>query len=98
MIDKRPTTLSRRATLAMGAGLGLAAALPSFSRAAFAQSGSLLSRPIPRSGEMLPVVGLGTAVIFEFGPDDPQKAERTKVIQTMIAGGAKLIDTAPSYG
>lgn len=98
MTDKRPTTFTRRATLAMGAGLGLTAALPPLSRAAFAQSGALLSRPIPRSGEMLPVVGLGTAVIFEFGPDEPQKAERTKVIQTMIGGGAKLIDTAPSYG
>jgi aryl-alcohol dehydrogenase-like predicted oxidoreductase len=97
MTDKRLTTLTRRATLAMGAGLGLAAALP-LPRLAFAQSGPVLSRPIPRSGEMLPVVGLGTAVIFEFDANAPQKAERTKVIQTMIDGGGKLIDTAPSYG
>lgn len=97
MTDKRLTTLTRRATLAMGAGLGLAAALP-LPRLAIAQSGPVLSRPIPRSGEMLPVVGLGTAVIFEFDANAPQKAERTKVIQTMIDGGGKLIDTAPSYG
>jgi aryl-alcohol dehydrogenase-like predicted oxidoreductase len=97
MTDKRLTTLTRRATLAMGAGLGLAAALP-LPRLAFAQSGPVLSRPIPRSGEMLPVVGLGTAVIFEFDANAPQKVERTKVIQTMIDGGGKLIDTAPSYG
>jgi aryl-alcohol dehydrogenase-like predicted oxidoreductase len=96
MSDHRPT-FSRRRTLAMAAGLGLAAALP-FPRLALAQSGPVLARPIPRSGERLPVVGLGTAVIFEFGPNDPQKAERTKVIQTMIDGGGKLIDTAPSYG
>ncbi len=96
MPDK-PTTVSRRRALAMGAGLGIAAALP-LPRMAIAQSGPLLRRPIPRTGEMLPAVGLGTAVIFEFGPNDPQKAERTKVIQNLIEGGGKLIDTAPSYG
>jgi aryl-alcohol dehydrogenase-like predicted oxidoreductase len=97
MPDKPTATFSRRQALAMGAGLGVAAALP-LPRNAVAQSGQLLQRPIPRTGEMLPVVGLGTAVIFEFGPNDPQKAERTKVIQTLIEGGGKLIDTAPSYG
>jgi aryl-alcohol dehydrogenase-like predicted oxidoreductase len=97
MTDPRRVAFSRREALAMGAGLGLAATLP-FPRLALAQSGKILERPIPHSGEMLPVVGLGTAVIFEFDANAPQKAERTKVIQTMIDGGAKLIDTAPSYG
>lgn len=95
MTDHHPITVSRRQTLAMGAGLGLAAALP---HGVFAQGAPVLRRPIPRSGEMLPVVGLGTAVIFEYEAHEPQQAERTKVIQTMIAGGGTLIDTAPSYG
>jgi aryl-alcohol dehydrogenase-like predicted oxidoreductase len=97
MTDKPAMTFSRRQTLAMGTGLGLAAALP-LPRGAVAASSPLLRRPIPRSGEMLPVVGLGTAVIFEFDANAPEKAERTKVIQTMIEGGGTLIDTAPSYG
>lgn len=101
MGDKLSMSFSRRQALALGAqwgaGLGLAAGLP-LPRAVFAQSGSVLQRPIPRTGEMLPVVGLGTAVIFEFAADAPEKAVRTKVIQELIAGGGKLIDTAPSYG
>lgn len=97
MTDQRRTSFSRRQTLAMGAGLGIAAALP-LPHAVFAQSAPVLRRPIPRSGELLPVVGLGTAVIFEYEAHAPQQAERTKVIQTMIAGGGTLIDTAPSYG
>lgn len=101
MSERPSVTFSRRQALAMGvglgAGLGFAAALP-LPGGAFAASGPLLRRPIPRTGEMLPVVGLGTAVIFEFDANAPQKAERTKVIQTLIEGGGTLIDTAPSYG
>lgn len=95
MTDRHRPLFSRRQSLAMGAGLGIASALP---HAVLAQSAPVLKRPIPRSGELLPVVGLGTAVIFEYEAHEPQQAERTKVIQTMIAGGGTLIDTAPSYG
>jgi aryl-alcohol dehydrogenase-like predicted oxidoreductase len=46
----------------------------------------------------LPVVGIGTAVVFDIGDDTVKRAERTAVIRTMVEGGARLIDTAPSYG
>jgi aryl-alcohol dehydrogenase-like predicted oxidoreductase len=89
---------SRREILAFGAGIGAAAAL----RIApvFAAAGSLLTRPIPRTSERLPVIGLGTAIIFDFdsSSDAAKRAERRAVIQTMLDGGARLIDTAPSYG
>jgi aryl-alcohol dehydrogenase-like predicted oxidoreductase len=86
---------TRREVLALGAGIGAAAALrigPAFAAA------PLLTRPIPRTGERLPVVGLGTAIIFDIGNDATKRAERRQVIQTMLEGGARLIDTAPSYG
>jgi aryl-alcohol dehydrogenase-like predicted oxidoreductase len=89
---------SRREILAFAAGIGAAGAL----RVApvFAAGGPLLTRPIPRTGERLPVIGLGTAIIFDFdsGSDATKRAERRAVIQTMLDGGARLIDTAPSYG
>jgi aryl-alcohol dehydrogenase-like predicted oxidoreductase len=44
------------------------------------------------------VIGLGTAIIFDIGTDSPQRAERRAVIETLLQGGARLIDTAPSYG
>jgi aryl-alcohol dehydrogenase-like predicted oxidoreductase len=99
--DKSSTArrlFSRREVLALGAGIGAAAALPI--RQAFGAAPPVRTRPIPRTGEMLPVVGLGTAIIFDFdsSTDTAKRAERRAVIQTLIEGGARLIDTAPSYG
>ncbi len=89
---------SRRDVLALGAGFGAAAALgfaPAFSQIT---AKPLLTRKIPRTGEPLPVIGLGTAIIFDIGNDAAQRAERSAVIRTLLDGGARLIDTAPSYG
>jgi aryl-alcohol dehydrogenase-like predicted oxidoreductase len=87
---------SRREILAFGAGIGAATALRI--APAFAAATPVLTRPIPRTGERLPVVGLGTAIVFDIGDDAGQRAERRAVIQTMLEGGGRLIDTAPSYG
>jgi aryl-alcohol dehydrogenase-like predicted oxidoreductase len=46
----------------------------------------------------LPIVGIGTAVIFDFENDPAKQAERRQVLETLVAGGGKLIDTAHSYG
>lgn len=85
--------LSRREALALAGGALAASHLP-----AFAQGAALLARKIPSSGEMLPCVGIGTAIIFDFENDAAKSAERTDVIKTLVAGGGRLIDTAPSYG
>ncbi|MGB6396314.1 MAG: aldo/keto reductase, partial [Bradyrhizobium sp.] len=58
---------------------------------------SLLSRPIPGSGERIPAVGLGTAYVF----DENNEATRGKadaVIQALVKNGGRLIDTASTYG
>ena len=96
MIDRR-LPLSRRAALALGAGISAAALLP---RIGFAQGagGPIMTRPIPSTGEPLPVVGIGTAIIFDIGADPGPRRERAEVIRALVAGGGKLIDTAPSYG
>ena len=85
--------LTRRRFLALTAGLG-AAGLPFPAPAA----APLLTRAIPHSGERLPCVGIGTAIVFDIGGDASKRAERTEVLRTMVEGGARLIDTAPSYG
>jgi len=91
---------TRREMLALGASAVVTTAASTAINSASAQSvtAPVLSRAIPRSGEKLPVIGLGTAIIFDIGSDTVQRAERTKVIHTLVDGGAKLIDTAPSYG
>ena len=81
----------------LAAGAAAATALPPLSLAA-ATDAPLTTRPIPVSGERLPVIGIGTAVIFDFENDAAKFAERREVIRTLVAGGGSLIDTAHSYG
>jgi aryl-alcohol dehydrogenase-like predicted oxidoreductase len=88
--------VSRREFLSLGAGTGIAAALRS--APAPAAAGPILTRSVPRTGERLPVVGLGTAIVFDIGDDAARRAERRAVMQTMLEGGGRVIDTAPSYG
>jgi len=93
-----PFDRSRRQALKMAAGIGLAATLLGFSAAA---QTPLLTRTIPRSGEALPVIGLGTAIVFDVADTADNVArrdERRGVMQTLLAGGGSVIDTAPSYG
>lgn len=85
---------TRREVLALGAGLGAAA----LGIGPAAAATPVLTRSIPRTGERLPVIGLGTAIVFDIGDDAPKRAERSTVIRTLLDGGARLIDTAPSYG
>lgn len=56
------------------------------------------TRPIPHSGEMLPVVGVGSAIVFDVGNDAAKRGGVRKVIETLVAGGGKLIDTGSNYG
>jgi len=63
---------------------------------ALAQTGELLTRAIPSSGERLPAVGLGTWNVFGSGEEARQKA--SAVVQALLAGGGRLIDTASVYG
>jgi aryl-alcohol dehydrogenase-like predicted oxidoreductase len=100
MRTSHPVMLSRRRVLAAGAGLGAALRLPGWQSlaAAAAETAPLATREIPHSREALPVIGLGTANGFDRGDDPAHQAARADVIKTLVAAGAKLIDTAPSYG
>jgi aryl-alcohol dehydrogenase-like predicted oxidoreductase len=92
--------VSRRGVLNAFAGLGAAPALSGGVSRAKAQTAPapLLTRPIPRSGEALPVIGLGTANGWDPGGDPVASDPRSAVIRTLVAAGATLIDTAPVYG
>jgi aryl-alcohol dehydrogenase-like predicted oxidoreductase len=90
--------LSRRRVLAAGAGATVATALARLSSASFAADDAVITRPIPHSGERIPVVGIGTAVVYDFENDPAKYGERREVIQTLVAGGGRLIDTAAGYG
>jgi len=58
----------------------------------------LVTRPIPRGGEALPVIGLGTWRVFDVGNDAAARARLREVLTVFSAAGAKLIDSSPMYG
>jgi aryl-alcohol dehydrogenase-like predicted oxidoreductase len=97
MTDRSGVALSRRGVLAACAAVS---AIAGRRRTASAQgtSAPLLKRQIPRSGELLPVIGFGTASGWEGGGDAARRAARADVIRDLVAAGATVIDTAPSYG
>ncbi len=76
------------ASSALSPGLALAAA-----------AAPLVMRPIPKSknGEMLPVVGLGTAQEFGARSDAASMEAKAQVVKQLIEGGGRLLDTAASY-
>ena len=57
-----------------------------------------LKRPIPRSGEMLPAVGLGTSLTFDVGASPAERAPLRGVLQEFVELGGSVVDTAPMYG
>jgi aryl-alcohol dehydrogenase-like predicted oxidoreductase len=102
---------SRREFVARGVGAAVALALGEGAAAgteAGAQAGTeagspvagaeadAIARPIPSSGERLPVIGLGTNA---YGVSDPAEyAARREVLERLPALGGKVVDTARAYG
>lgn len=56
------------------------------------------TRSIPSSGEQLPIIGMGTAAVYEIETSDPKFPKLVETVRTFLQGGGKLIDTAPTYG
>jgi aryl-alcohol dehydrogenase-like predicted oxidoreductase len=94
----QPGELASRREFLRGCAATIAAtALPG---AAFATApdpvAALLTRPIPSTGERLPVVGLGTNAYSVT--DAADLASRQAVVARLLELGAKVIDTARAYG
>ena len=61
-------------------------------------SPAMITRPIPSTGEALPVIGLGTSQTFDVGGGAADRQPLREVLRLMLDGGGKLIDTSPMYG
>jgi diketogulonate reductase-like aldo/keto reductase len=61
-------------------------------------AGAMISRPIPSSGEAMPVIGLGTSQVFDVGSDARARQPLQAVLQAFVAAGGRIIDTSPMYG
>jgi len=87
--------LRRRRLMQALAGFGaVALAGPQFAGAA----SQAIRKPIPSSGERLPVIGMGSWLTFDVGDNVRARAVRTQVLQAFFDNGGALIDSSPMYG
>ena len=94
-------TLSRRrflGSVTAAAAAAMAAAVRPPRLAAHPGPGPILTRAIPSSGEVLPLVGLGSSVTFNVGDDTAARNVCTEVMKVFFAEGGRLIDSSPMYG
>lgn len=75
--------------------LAAAAALPIVVRA---DSNGTHRRRIPRTGELIPAVGMGTWLTFDVGTRTPERQQRLRVLDSFFAAGGGIIDSSPMYG
>src|SRR5437588_12096531 len=58
---------------------------------------AMTTRPIPSSGEAMPIVGLGTSQVFDVGGGEARHP-LAGVLRLLLEAGGKIIDTSPMYG
>lgn len=88
---------TRRDCLKLTLAAGATMILPL--RRARAEGGpSLITRPIPSTGERLPVVGLGSSATFAKVARGEDREALRAVLRALAEGGGTVFDTAPAYG
>ncbi|MEJ2122287.1 MAG: aldo/keto reductase [Alphaproteobacteria bacterium] len=86
----------RRFVVGAGAtalGLGQLASLEALA----ADMKTMATRPIPSTGERLPVIGVGTSRVFNVTLDAESRARLGGVLKVMLEAGGTVIDTANGY-
>ena len=92
--------LSRRRVAKLIGATAAGTFLPLHAARLFAAEESSLRilQAIPKTGEKLPVIGLGSALTFDVPPRSPQAQQVAEVMTLFVQHGGKLIDTSPAYG
>ena len=92
--------IKRRQLLQFSAGLLASQSLQLRAGQASATSPTLPlnQRPIPSSGELLPVMGMGTSRTFDTDGDEASLAALRAVLEAFFNGGGTAIDSSPMYG
>lgn len=62
------------------------------------ESGKLITRVIPTSGEKLPIVGLGSSATFSSVAGGNDVSALKAVFDVLLENGGSVFDTAPAYG
>jgi diketogulonate reductase-like aldo/keto reductase len=85
--------ISRRQFLAGAAGAA-AAMLPGGQ----AMAETILRKPIPRTTEVLPIIGLGTWQTFDVGASKAARDPLRQVLSEFVRLGGSVVDSSPMYG
>jgi aryl-alcohol dehydrogenase-like predicted oxidoreductase len=89
--------MNRRQWLGLTAGAGAALALNPRLLSAL-RTRELISRAVPSTGELLPLVGLGSSATFAQVARSEDYSALRDVLRTMTERGGTVFDTAPGYG
>ena len=57
-----------------------------------------IMRAVPSSGQLLPVIGMGTSITFDTDDSAETLAQLREVMQVFLAGKGTIIDSSPMYG
>lgn len=98
--DCADSQISRRAMLAgtaAGAALAMGVPLPRGAVAQTPSAAALILRAIPKTGELVPAIGLGSFETFDIAPGEPRGHLR-EVLKRFHEAGGRVVDTSPLYG
>jgi len=92
-----PVSISRRRHLQALLALASGTAIPAVIGAA--EQASQRTRPIPSSGEAIPIMGLGTYRTHDVPLGDAARLEPLrKVMRLFVERGGRMVDSSPMYG
>jgi len=86
---------SRRTVLKV---VGVSSLAPSIALQATDAKNYMARRIIPSTGELLPVIGLGTSRVFDTNLSEKSLNPRKEIVKALLDHGGSLIDTSPMYG
>ena len=86
---------SRRSVLKI---LGASSLTPTIALKASDIGNNMARRIIPSTGELLPVIGLGTSRVFDTNLNERSLNPRKEIVKALLDHGGSLIDTSPMYG
>jgi aryl-alcohol dehydrogenase-like predicted oxidoreductase len=92
-LASQPRPVSRRELLRFALAAGAFAFMKGI-----AMADTIIQRPIPRTGELLPVIGLGTWQTFDVGKAQSAREPLKAVLRDFARLRGKLIDSSPMYG
>src|SRR6266704_789763 len=87
--------IPRRNWLKLAAALAFGGRMPPGHAA---DSPKLLERSIPKTGEKIAAVGLGTWQVFDVAGDAAETAQARETLKTFVGLGGRVVDSSPMYG